>query len=246
MQLLISDLHLDASRPHTARAFFDFLRARAARTSELFILGDFFEMWLGDDDDDVFYASVKAALKEMVDRGIKTFFIHGNRDFLIGEEFCNETGVTLLPDEIAITLGSEPCLIMHGDTLCVDDQDYQRFRAQLRDPQWQQEFLKKNLSERRAVGRQMRAQSKTMSSRKSEDIMDVSQKEVERVMNQFNVNTLIHGHTHRPNTHQFIPRNRQGGNKQCRRIVLGDWDAFGWCIEADQSGIKLVHWPIAK
>lgn len=241
MQLIISDLHLDASRPAIAEAFFTFLNERARPANSLYILGDLFEMWVGDDDDDPTIQAIKNSLRELVDSGTEVNFIHGNRDFLIGRQFSEQTGVKLLAESCVVTFDGTPCLLMHGDTLCTDDDDYQNFRQQVRQPEWQQKMLGKSLDQRRELGRELRQQSKTMSSRKSSDIMDVSQKEVERVMTELGVNTLIHGHTHRPATHKF----KLNGQK-AQRIVLGDWDKQGWCVELNNSIIELKNWDISN
>lgn len=239
MILFISDLHLDSSRPGVTEAFLQFLDKRASRASALYILGDLFELWLGDDDDDPFAAQVINALRNIADGGTALFFIHGNRDFLIGEQFSQRAGITLLDEHCVIDLFGEPTLIMHGDTLCTLDHDYQRFRAQVRQAGWQQQILAKSLPERRALAQQVRQQSSTMNSRKPQDIMDVSPDEVSRIMQEYGVRRLIHGHTHRPTRHALTV-----DGHVAERIVLGDWDSQGWCLQATEDGVDLQQWVI--
>ncbi|MBB3063215.1 UDP-2,3-diacylglucosamine diphosphatase [Microbulbifer rhizosphaerae] len=237
---LISDLHLDESRPQVTRAFFDFLRGPAAGAGALYILGDFFEVWIGDDDDAPLAAEVAAELSAYSGTGAELYLMHGNRDFLIGEDFAHRAGAILLPDPTAVTLAGRSVLLMHGDSLCTRDSEYMTFRQQARDPNWQRELLAKPLEERRAIAAQLRAVSKSMNSRKAEDIMDVTPEEVERVMREQGVRTLIHGHTHRPARHAITM-----DGEAAERIVLGDWGDLGWCVKADGDSLELIHWPIA-
>ena len=239
MILFISDLHLDRSRPGVAAAFEHFLQSRARQSSALYILGDLFELWIGDDDDDPFSLQITDALGQLTQQGVSLYFIHGNRDFLIGEQFARRSGATLLQQHCVIDLYGEATLLMHGDTLCTQDQDYQRFRAQVRAAAWQQQVLAKSLAERRALAQQLRQQSQTMNSRKPQDIMDVTQNEVERVMREYGVRRLIHGHTHRPARHRFTM-----DGQPTERIVLGDWEQTAWCLQATADGIELQQWPI--
>lgn len=239
-QLIISDLHLDPSRPAVTRAFYEFLQDRAREAETLYILGDFFEAWVGDDDDAPLSLEIQDKLRQYVDAGHKLFFMHGNRDFLVGEGFARNTGATLLEDPTVVSLGGENVLLMHGDSLCTGDTEYMAFRQQARNPAWQQSLLSRPLEERRAIAAQLRATSKSMNSLKAEDIMDVTQSEVERLMLENGVQTLIHGHTHRPAVHEFSL-----DNGPARRIVLGDWHDLGWCIRADNNRLDLINWPIA-
>ena len=236
---LISDLHLDESRPDITRAFFDFLRGPAAGAEALYILGDFFEVWVGDDDDAPLVAEVAAELKRYSGSGAELYLMHGNRDFLLGQDFAHRAGAVLLPDPSLVTLAGQKVLLMHGDSLCTLDQEYMAFRRQARDPNWQEALLAKPLEERRQIAAQIRAASKSMNSRKAEDIMDVTPAEVEKVMREHNVRTLIHGHTHRPARHQLSI-----DNEAAERIVLGDWGELAWCVKADKHAIELLHWPI--
>ncbi|SHG25234.1 UDP-2,3-diacylglucosamine hydrolase [Microbulbifer donghaiensis] len=238
---LISDLHLDESRPDVTRAFFDFLRGRAAGAEALYILGDFFEVWIGDDDDAPLAAEVARELSRFSGSGAELYLMHGNRDFLLGQDFAHRAGAVLLPDPSTITLAGRKVLLMHGDSLCTRDSEYMAFRQQARDPNWQQALLAKPLEERRAIATQIRAVSKSMNSRKAEDIMDVTPEEVENAMRAEGVHTLIHGHTHRPARHALTV-----DGAPAERIVLGDWAAQGWCVKADKDSLELIHWPIAS
>jgi UDP-2,3-diacylglucosamine hydrolase len=251
--LLISDLHLDPARPGLTRAFFDFLQ-KAARgvlpgtagsaldenssgASALYILGDFFNVWIGDDDDAPLCTDVAQALKALADSGTAVYLMHGNRDFLIGEAWAAACGATLIDEPYVLQHGGASFVLMHGDVLCTRDTDYLAFRTMVRDPAWQQAFLARPLAERRAFAEQARARSKTMSSNKPDDIMDVTPEEVERVLEGSAVPTLIHGHTHRPAVHQ-LPGARQ-------RIVLGDWDAQGWFVRITEGHASLESFEIA-
>lgn len=235
---LISDLHLEESRPDITRAFFDFLKGPAAGAEALYILGDFFEVWIGDDDDAPLAAEVAQQLQEYAAAGTKVFLMHGNRDFLLGEAFARRCGAALQADPSLVELAGQPVLLMHGDSLCTLDQEYMAFREQARNPQWQQALLAKPLQERRQIAAQIRAVSKSMNSRKAEDIMDVTPEEVVRVMQDHQVHTLIHGHTHRPARHRL-----ELDGEPAERIVLGDWGDLAWCIRADEDSIELIHWP---
>jgi UDP-2,3-diacylglucosamine hydrolase len=216
--LFISDLHLDPARPQITELFLQFLRNEASGADKLYILGDFFEVWIGDDDPDPHHARVMAGLHALTQSGVLVYFMHGNRDFLIGDSFMEKTGCRLLTEPTLIELYGVPTLLMHGDTLCTDDTEYQRFRAMVRNPDWQHAFLSKSLDERRAFATQARNESKSRTLGKAETIMDVNQQAVEQVMLQHGVSRLIHGHTHRPATHHFT-----ACGKPLTRIVLGDW-----------------------
>ena len=244
---IISDLHLDESRPAITQAFFEFLRGPAAGADALYILGDFFEVWIGDDDDAPLAAEVARQLKAYSDQGTALYLMHGNRDFLLGDDFARRCGATLLPDPTLAELGGEKVLLMHGDSLCTRDEEYMAFRQQARNPQWQQALLAKPLEERRQIAAQIRAVSKSMNSRKAEDIMDVTPEEVVDIMRAHDVRTLIHGHTHRPARHSL-----EIDGKPAERIVLGDWGDQGWCVrignngDTAKNGLELIHWPTAS
>lgn len=235
----ISDLHLSPQQPAIATAFASFLEGTAAAASHLYILGDFFDAWIGDDDDDRFVQQIKEQLHTYA-RSHPVSFLQGNRDFLIGDQFASDTGIQLLDEETVIDLFGRKTLLMHGDTLCIDDVEYLEFRQMVRSPAWQQQVLSLPLSHRRALAADLRDKSKSMNAMKAEDIMDVSGPEVERVMQRHEVDLLIHGHTHRPARHQLeLP------SGQAERIVLGDWGELGWYLRGDSSGtFQLNSFPI--
>jgi UDP-2,3-diacylglucosamine hydrolase len=231
----ISDLHLDNSRPHIMRLFIEFLNDLKHDAEALYILGDLFEYWIGDDVLDLpieacpntltLMTSVVAELKAVVDCGVSLYIAHGNRDFLIGEQFINATGATLLDEHIVIDLYGTPTLIMHGDTLCTDDKEYQQLRTVLRDPQWQHDFLSRSIKERIKEADNLRKISQEQTKIKQEMILDINQQEVEKIMREFNVSQLIHGHTHLPATHEFML-----DETLATRIVLGDWYQHSSCL----------------
>jgi len=231
----IADLHLHPERPATVRAFYYFLEHIAQEAQALYLLGDIFEVWLGDDDDTALYQDIINALTGVTQKGTRVFFMHGNRDFLIGSDFCRRTGATLLPDPTQVVINHRALLLMHGDTLCTRDQDYMAFRQQVRSKAWQQHFLSQPLAERRAYASQVRAQSQNQNNLKASDIMDVTPSEVVRAMTDAGINTLIHGHTHRPHRHSVD----LGATKVGERIVLGDWDESGWYIVITDNSLSL-------
>lgn len=217
--LFISDLHLTPDRPKATELFLDFVEIEANRAEALYILGDLFEYWIGDDAaTHIGHRDIIHSLRRLKDGGIPTHFMPGNRDFLIGEHFSLETGCVLLEDPSVVELYGERVLLMHGDRLCTDDNAHQQFRALVDQPSWREEFLAKPIEERVRLATDARAQSEFNKSLLMMEIMDVNQIAVESVMRDFSVRTLIHGHTHKPAIHQF----RLDGN-QVRRIVLGDW-----------------------
>ena len=216
--LFISDLHLDESRPHIVDLYTELLAGEARGADALYILGDLFESWIGDDDDAALPARVAEATRALRDSGVSVYFMHGNRDFLLGADYAARAGMTLLADPSVVDLGGRPTLLMHGDTLCTGDVEYLKFRALVRDPRWQQQFLAKPLAERRAFAAQARGESRRHTSMARPEIMDVDQAAVEAAMRTHGVRKLIHGHTHRPATHRF---QLDGG--EAERIVLGDW-----------------------
>lgn len=237
--LFISDLHLDEERPAVSQAFFDFLQGRAAGADALYILGDFFESWLGDDDSSPLIDKVKTHLSTLSSQGCALYIMRGNRDFLMGKSFCSDVSAELLDDPCVIELQGQACLLMHGDSLCTGDTDYMQFRAMARSPEWQQQVLSKSLEERRALAKQLRAASNEANSNKAENIMDVTPAEVERVMAEHNCLRLIHGHTHRPARHQLSVN-----GEPAERIVLGDWHHQGWALESDKQSLSLKAFDI--
>ncbi len=233
--LFISDLHLDAGHPETIRRFTKFMQHEARSARDLYVLGDLFEAWIGDDDDDPRLEPIVAALREVTRSGVRCAVMHGNRDFLIGERFCAATGCRLLGDYERIEINGEPVLLTHGDLLCTDDTRYQALRGQLRSPAWQREFLAKTVADRRKIATDLRQMSANEIAAKSEYIMDVNQATVERTMREFDVRLLLHGHTHRPATHHFTLDSRPA-----QRIVLGAWYEQESFVRWDERGATLT------
>lgn len=238
MMLFISDLHLCEQRPAPARRFVRFLEQEARGADALYILGDLFEVWLGDDDTSDFHREITRALHACVQGGTPVFVMHGNRDFLIGAEFEQQSGCRLLSDPSIIDVDGMPALIMHGDTLCTDDIEYHEFRVTVRDVEWQRQFLAKPLQQRREIARHLRDESQIRTRAKPEQIMDVNQQTVERVMREHHISLLIHGHTHRPALHDFML-----DGKPARRIVLGDWYEQGSVLTHDARDFMLSPLP---
>jgi UDP-2,3-diacylglucosamine hydrolase len=220
--LFISDLHLSGARPDRVQLFIDFAQQRAPQADRLYILGDLFDVWIGDDLEQPPIPRIKAALRQLTEAGTRVRLMHGNRDFLIGPAFCAQTGLELLPDPTRITLQGIPTLLMHGDLLCSDDQTYQAFRQEIRKPEIMQAFLSLPMPQRLRTAAEYRAKSGEANSLKAADIMDVNQQTVERYMRQQGASRLIHGHTHRPGLHRF-----DLDGQPARRYVLADWHARG-------------------
>ena len=237
--LFISDLHLDAGRPLITQLFLDFLENRASGSEALYILGDLFEAWIGDDDQSAMNQSVCRGLSQCAASGTPVFIMHGNRDFLLGRQFAEQSDCTLLQDLTRIELYGTPTLLMHGDLLCTDDTEYQVFRKMVRDPQWQTDFLKKTLEERRNIAARMRTVSREQTGSKAEYIMDVNQEAVIHTMTENSVPRLIHGHTHRPDVHELLI-----ANEPAQRFVLGDWYEQGSVLECNPDGCQLQSIPI--
>ena len=233
--IFISDLHLDESRPDVTEAFFSFIKNVANRAEGFYILGDLFEVWLGDDNNSVLNQNIISALKAL---SVPRFIMHGNRDFLIGKTFCQQTGFTLLPDPTRVLLFDRPVLLMHGDSLCTRDVEYIKVRNMLRNPAFQNDLLSKSLQERVVIASGARNQSKEHTRQTKMDIMDVTHEEVISERQQHEVQLLIHGHTHRPDTH-YVPE------VLGQRAVLGDWDTQGWFIELTEAGFNLESFPIS-
>ena len=231
----ISDLHISEPHPEIGQQFVDFLASHALKYKTLYILGDLFEYWLGDDDTNPYLNKIRSALRKYTKTGIPTYFIHGNRDFLIGEKFSAETGIKILSDPTIIQLNNEDILISHGDLFCSDDTSYQATRKLTRDPKWQNIMLKKSLKERKAFALEARLKSKNHMKDLADDITDVNQSEIANTFKKFNLKTIIHGHTHRPAIH-----NTKINNIEHKRIVLGDWYDQGSCLEWDESGPNLI------
>jgi len=232
----ISDLHLEESRPDITDAFLAFLKDKAMGIEALYILGDFFEAWIGDDEQTPLQNRVADALREVSDSGTALYLMHGNRDFLIGEDFGNRCGAELLPDPTVVDLHGTPTLLMHGDSLCTADVEYQKFRANMRNEQWQQMFLQRPLADRQMVARQLREISMAKNQGKAETIMDVTPEEVVREMEHHRVQRLIHGHTHRPAIHPLT-----ASGQPAWRIVLGDWDTHAWWLDVTGDQEPALH-----
>lgn len=234
--LFISDLHLCPSRPQTNRLFLDFLAGPAREAEALYILGDLFEYWAGDDDlDDPFNAEICAALRTLSDSAVPIFFMAGNRDFLAGEAFARVAGLTLLPEPVVVELGGTTTLLMHGDTLCADDAAYQAFREEVRSMDWQQAFMALPLDQRKARIEALRRESEAQKRVKPMDIMDVNPDAVLQALTFHRCPRLIHGHTHRPALHQF-----EIDGRACERWVLPDWYETGGYLACDETGCREV------
>ena len=238
--LFVSDLHLDASRPQVTVLFMEFLRTEAAHAEALYILGDLFEAWVGDDMAGEPADAVRAALKALAVAGVPVFVMRGNRDFLLGPRFADATGVQLLPDPAVILLNGSPTLLMHGDLLCTDDLAYQAFRQQVRSPAWQEKFLAQPLAARLSFAVQARAASREHQQGMQVDgtletIADVTASAVRQILEGYGVTRLIHGHTHRPAIHSL---DLNGGRGQ--RMVLGDWYTQGSVLRASADGFELA------
>ena len=232
--LFISDLHLTAGDAETTRRFVDFVEGPARAARELYILGDLFEAWIGDDDDDPRIAPIIDALAGLTANGVPCALMHGNRDFLLGQRFCALTGCRLLRDYERLMLFGQAVLLTHGDLLCTDDTRYMTLRSELRSPVWQREFLAKSLDERRQIASDLRQLSATEIATKNDYIMDVNQAAVERTMRDFDVTLLLHGHTHRPAVHRFDLDARPAA-----RIVLGAWYEQASVVRWTAEGFSL-------
>jgi UDP-2,3-diacylglucosamine hydrolase len=230
----ISDLHLCAERPSTTTLFHRFMREIATTGEALYILGDLFEYWLGDDqlDHDPLAQEVASTIAILADSGTRVYFIHGNRDFLIGQRFETQCGLTLLSDQTVINAQSGRILILHGDTLCTDDIEYQNFRRMVRNPAWQADFLAKPYSDRENLARTLRSRSDVEKSMKAVAIMDVNAKSVANAFLDSGCDVMIHGHTHRPAKHVEMINDRP-----CVRWVLSDWDSNGGFLRCDKGGL---------
>ncbi len=223
---LISDLHLQENRPELTKAFKKFLVSHAANVDSLYILGDLFEAWIGDDYENDFIAEVKFELKRYTSLGKKIYLMHGNRDFLLGDKFCDEIGGLLLDDPTTIKINDFKVILMHGDSLCTDDLDYQSFRTAVRDQTWKNDFLKKEISERIELAQSLREVSKVENKDKAYEIMDVNLMAVNEIFQKFKNGILIHGHTHRPKIHQ---------EKYGTRYVLGDWEKEYYFLKINKT-----------
>jgi len=233
LRYYVADLHLDNKRPDIIRAFVIFLNEKAAHADELYLLGDIFEAWIGDDAAPAELQPVYTALTSLSQAGVRIFFQHGNRDFLVSQNFADRVGAELLPELHILTTVHGQTLLLHGDQLCLDDVDYQAFRTLVRNPAWQAEFLEKPIASRVSIAQQLRAASREQGAQKATEITDVSPHAIKQMMHEQNAPLMIHGHTHRPHIHHYQ------STKDGVRIVLGDWDLHGWYLEQDEAGSRL-------
>ena len=237
---IISDLHLCAQRPAVTQAFLHWLHTEVATAEALYILGDFVEVWVGDDiladpQHGAEFVPIVQALRALSERGVKLYLMHGNRDFLIGEHFANACGLQLLPDPTLLTFGSRRVLLSHGDALCTDDMAYQQFRAQVRSPQWQQAFLAQPLTARLAFAEQARSQSAQNKSKYGMEIMDVNPAAVNALLREYDYpKVLLHGHTHRPDQHRLAV-----DGHDCERWVLGDWHDTAQVVRIEGGKLQM-------
>ena len=236
--LFIADLHLCTEEPAITAGFLRFLAGEARQADALYIQGDLFEAWIGDDDPNPLHREIAAAIKAVVDSGVPCFFIHGNRDFLIGKRFACESGMTLLPQEKVLNLYGRRVLILHGDTLCTDDAGYQAFRAKVHQRWLQTLFLALPLCIRKRVAARMRADSKAANRSKSLEIMDVNPHAVIAEMEKHHVQWLIHGHTHRPDVHPLT-----ANGEPAFRVVLGAWHTEGSMVKVTPDDVELIAFP---
>jgi len=236
--LFIADLHLQTEEPAITAGFLRFLQGEARHADALYILGDLFEAWIGDDDPNPLHREIAIAIKALLDSGVPCFFVHGNRDFLLGKRYARDCGMTLLAEETVLDLYGRNILIMHGDTLCTDDTGYLAFRAKVHNPWIQTLFLALPLFIRSRIAAKMRAGSKAANSSKSMTIMDVNPQAVASVMAKHQVQWLIHGHTHRPYMHDLTVN-----DKPAHRVVLGAWHTEGSMIKVTPDGVELIAFP---
>jgi len=232
--LLLSDLHLAPDRPVANAAFHAFTRGPARDAAAVYVMGDLFDSWIGDDQrDEPFADAIIASLRGISDAGIPLFIARGNRDFLLGDAFARDAGATLLGEQTIVDLGGTPTLLTHGDELCTDDVGYQRYRAWTRDPRSQQRLLRLPYRVRRLIAAWLRRGSRTATARKPEAILDVNAEAVEQAFRARGVTRIVHGHTHRPARHASLVDGRA-----CERIVLADWDDRGHYLAIDADGIR--------
>ena len=232
--LFISDLHLSEATPQVEAGLADFLKKESAAEA-IYLLGDIFEAWIGDDDDADLPRRIAKLLKATANNGTAVYLMRGNRDFLLGNAYAEECGATLILEPTVINLHGVETLLIHGDVLCTADTEYQKFRSMAHSPAWQSDILSKSLAERREIAKMIRMASKDAGSNKAEDILDVTAEAVENTGKQHGVARMIHGHTHRPHCHE---------HEFGTRWVLGDWDSAGWCLRANEHGIRLESFQL--
>ena len=231
----ISDLHLSENTPSVTQGFFEFLKTAAQELSHLYILGDLFEAWIVDDDDSELATNVMQEINHATRNGLEIFFIHGNRDFLCGQKFAEQSNLTLLPDPYFLNFFDQKIALSHGDSFCTEDLEYIKFKKEVRSEEWQQEFLQKPLDDRLNIASNMRDASQKNNSNKDISIMDVTPNAIQEFFAEHRIDLLIHGHTHRPNTHQI---------NSGTRIVLGDWHKTGWCLMLDEQQQELKEFTL--
>jgi UDP-2,3-diacylglucosamine hydrolase len=236
--LFVSDLHIDASVPEITVQFLRLLENEARDAEALYILGDLFESWIGDDAADADQLAAMGGIRALTAAGVPCFVMHGNRDFLLGARFSTLTGARVVPDPLILTLYGERVLVMHGDALCTDDRAYQRLRATVRDAGWQRQFLALSVAARRALAGAARAGSQAHTAALEYTVADVNQSSVAVALRTAGVAALLHGHTHRPAIHALLVDERA-----CTRIVLGDWHAQGSVLRWDRGGPELASLP---
>jgi UDP-2,3-diacylglucosamine hydrolase len=241
--LFISDLHLDADMPAITQCFLNYI-GKAAGSDALYILGDFFEVWVGDDDRNQLTDTVARALTDLAATGTKISLMHGNRDFLLGKAYAERCSAQLIEDPTVVDCYGQKLVLMHGDSLCTRDLEYMKFRKMVRSERWQHDFLERSLVERHMIAQQTRQQSKEQSSHKASDIMDVTPQEVLDVLYDKQANMLIHGHTHRPSVHTIRLQEPINDQHEALRIVLGSWDSKGWALEFTKQGYDLKHFSL--
>ena len=232
--IFISDLHIDESNPRIFRKFKTLVENETPQLDALYILGDLVEVWVGDDDQSKLAQDLRETLK-LASKNCRVYIMHGNRDFLFGNQFSEEVGATLLEDPTVITINGKRIVITHGDAYCTKDAAYQQMRTMLRSPEWKSEILQKNLEERRQLALSLRTQSKLANANKADNIMDVTESEVLSSLLDHKASIVIHGHTHRPGFYDL---------NGLSRFVLGDWGRCGWLIRSDQAELTLECFPI--
>jgi UDP-2,3-diacylglucosamine hydrolase len=226
----ISDLHLDHKREDIKKAFFKFLESEAYEFKNLYILGDLFEVWIGDDFEDDFTNQVISKLKKFSQSNKNIYIMHGNRDFLLGEKFAEKCGAKLIPDPLILDGKGKKIMLSHGDIFCTDDMEYQDFKEKVRNEKWKIEFLSKNLRDREEIAKNLRKESSVKNAKKQDYLMDVNKSEVEKIAQENEIEILIHGHVHRPKIHNEVFG---------QRIVLGDWDKKYWFISLIDEQVRL-------
>lgn len=239
--LFISDLHVESSNSVVFRSLMHVLEQQAVGADALYILGDLFEAWVGDDDINEAGDLIAGALHSLSQQGTRIYLMHGNRDFLLGEGFAARCGGELIQEPLVVNLYGQQVALLHGDSLCTRDTAYMNYRAQVRDPVWQKAFLQRPLLERHMVAQQIRQQSKDANSHKASDIMDVTHQEVIDLLTKLQVNLMIHGHTHRPGIHTIRLTDAINNKHEAVRIVLGSWDLKAWMLEFTPTGYDLKY-----